>query len=159
MRLKFVTYGNEARKICNRCGRKNLSEDDFSYKNRVTGRRQAYCRQCQNVMSRSHYAANKARYIANNRQKAARNKNRILELKRRPCSDCGQTFPPCVMDFDHRPESQKLGNINEMMRGQARSMRIILAEIAKCDVVCANCHRIRTHKRLGRHDTTCLMPS
>jgi hypothetical protein len=59
-----------------------------------------------------------------------------------PCMDCKQKFPSFVMDFDHRDPSIKLFGVGKNM---GRSVATLLAEIAKCDVVCANCHRIRTH--------------
>lgn len=75
------------------------------------------------------------------------------EAKNRPCMDCGNSYPPCVMDFDHRDPSQKSRVLRSKrvigMRGFAasRTREALLAEIAKCDVVCANCHRLRTAKQ------------
>lgn len=71
--------------------------------------------------------------------------DKILSLKQGPCMDCGGSFPPVCMDFDHRPGVVKLFAI---ATGLNRSMESVKAEIAKCDLVCANCHRIRTHSRL-----------
>lgn len=62
-----------------------------------------------------------------------------------PCADCGQTFPPYVMDFDHRPGEEK--SFGLAFAASGRSAVEVQAELAKCDVVCANCHRIRTHER------------
>ena len=62
-----------------------------------------------------------------------------------PCADCGDRFPPCSMDFDHRDPSQKRSRVPAMI-GRAGDARI-LVEVAKCDIVCANCHRLRTHVR------------
>jgi hypothetical protein len=62
-----------------------------------------------------------------------------------PCPDCKQSYPSCVMDFDHRPGETKAFEISQML-GKV-SMETLEAEIAKCDIVCANCHRIRTHRR------------
>ena len=71
---------------------------------------------------------------------------RLLDsLKRRPCADCGQEFPGCVMDFDHRVPSGKRQAVSRMI-GRAGTATI-LAEVAKCDIVCANCHRDRTYRR------------
>ena len=69
----------------------------------------------------------------------------INEIKSQPCADCGESYPPYVMDFDH-VRGQKLFCI--ATRPPALSMLKILDEIEKCDVVCSNCHRIRTHSRL-----------
>lgn len=65
-------------------------------------------------------------------------------LKDRPCMDCMQRFPVVCMQFDHRPGEAKLFGIGG---GRRRHASQVLAEIAKCDVVCANCHAIRTNKR------------
>ncbi len=70
----------------------------------------------------------------------------VTTLKRRPCMDCGGTFPPVCMDFDHLPGNKKSGNVSTMAR-LGWSTEKILAEIAKCDLVCSNCHRIRTATR------------
>lgn len=59
-----------------------------------------------------------------------------------PCADCGGRFPPCAMDFDHRDPAKKESRVPAMI-GRAGDARI-LAEAAKCDIVCANCHRVRT---------------
>ncbi len=66
----------------------------------------------------------------------------IEELRNVPCMDCGGTFPNVCMDFDHRDPSEKKFSIAHY---HAHGMEAIKAELAKCDVVCANCHRIRTH--------------
>lgn len=79
------------------------------------------------------------------------NKNRrkenaafINKLKDKPCTDCGATYPAYVMEFDHLNGETKKTNV-AWMRGWSKPG--ILAEVAKCEVVCANCHRIRTHTR------------
>jgi hypothetical protein len=51
------------------------------------------------------------------------------------------------MQWDHLPGSEKLGDISTGMRWLSRAQ--ILEEIAKCELVCANCHAIRTFKRNG----------
>ena len=69
----------------------------------------------------------------------------LRELRQVPCMDCGGVFPPHVMDFDHRDPKTKSFNV---MAGRAllKSRDALLAEIAKCDIVCANCHRVRTYE-------------
>ena len=66
----------------------------------------------------------------------------IDSLKDRPCADCGESYPPYVMDFDH-VRGEKKFNLTSM-KASSSSEAAILAEAEKCDVVCANCHRIRT---------------
>lgn len=92
-----------------------------------------------------HYAKNKQKYVD---QAAARKrllKNEINAIKNVPCMDCGVKYPPYVMDFDHRPDEKKLGNIAHMINNNQKSK--IFAEIKKCDIVCSNCHRERTNSR------------
>ena len=61
------------------------------------------------------------------------------------CMDCGQHFPACCMDFDHRPNTKKLSSVGHLvMKG---TLTEVEDEMAKCDLVCANCHRIRTRDR------------
>jgi hypothetical protein len=69
----------------------------------------------------------------------------ILAAKDGPCTDCGVRYPPYVMQFDHVRGVKRL-NVSAMASctyGPAP----ILAEIAKCDLVCANCHAERTYAR------------
>jgi len=71
------------------------------------------------------------------------------QLRSVPCADCGGRFAQCSMDFDHRDPSTKIARVTSLV-GRA-SIDRILAEAAKCDIVCANCHRLRTfERRAGR---------
>lgn len=72
-----------------------------------------------------------------------RNRTRRDELKSAPCMDCGQTFPPCCMDFDH-VRGEKTRGVGNMITYNTKKF---FEEISKCDLVCANCHRIRTQNR------------
>ena len=65
------------------------------------------------------------------------------------CVDCGYREHPAALQFDHRDRATKLFTI---AKGLTRSKRAILAEIAKCDVRCANCHVVRSVQEghLGR---------
>jgi len=100
----------------------------------------------QATYSKTHYAANREAYIerAAAAAKVARQAHRdlIAELKSVPCADCGVQYPPYVMQFDH-VRGEKLFNIGTAV-AQGRSVKTIMTEVAKCDVVCANCHAERT---------------
>jgi len=61
------------------------------------------------------------------------------------CDDCGGFFAPYVIDFDHRDPTTKVSGVGDMV-ASAISWDRVIAEIAKCDAVCANCHRLRTYK-------------
>lgn len=67
-------------------------------------------------------------------------------FKEGPCTDCGGSFPPYVMDFDHLPGTKKTLAVSYLANHGSGKAKL-LAEIAKCELVCANCHRIRTHTR------------
>jgi hypothetical protein len=67
----------------------------------------------------------------------------IISLKDGPCADCGGRFHFAAMDFDHRPGTTKVASIADIT-----TVERLRAEVAKCDLVCANCHRVRTFNRL-----------
>ena len=78
------------------------------------------------------------------RQKQAY-KQKLVEIKEASgCTDCGENNP-IVLDFDHIKD--KKYNVSRMIH-DGFSWRAIKKEIDKCEVVCANCHRIRTYNRL-----------
>ena len=81
-----------------------------------------------------------------------RNRNALFVfhyLSSRPCVDCGET-DPVVLDFDH-VRGVKRKNISRML-SSTHSLAAISAEIEKCDVRCANCHRRVTAKRGGMRE-------
>ena len=65
----------------------------------------------------------------------------VSDFKDRPCLDCGVTYPFYVMDLDH-VRGQKLVSIGANLK--SISTEVLLKELEKCEVVCANCHRFRT---------------
>jgi hypothetical protein len=67
----------------------------------------------------------------------------INSMKEAPCMDCGGRFPPCAMDFDHA-NGDKAATVSQMMFAPEAD---VLREIQKCELVCANCHRVRTFTR------------
>lgn len=91
----------------------------------------------------SKFLAHRRRYY---RERYQQRKLRLIAAKDKPCADCGGTFPPECMDFDH-VRGRKLLCIGQSWNLSAERLE---REIAKCEVVCANCHRIRTGKRRKR---------
>lgn len=85
---------------------------------------------------------------ANRRIRARYKQQSRLEIERikstTPCADCGRFFPPECVDFDH-VRGEKVSAVARML--SQRSTQALLNEIAKCDVVCACCHRTRTKAR------------
>lgn len=92
-----------------------------------------------------HYYKNKQPYLA--RAVATRLELRaiMVEEKSKPCMDCGGTFPPVAMDFDHRDPLTKLRTPSHLPG--SGSLRLMQEELAKCDLVCSNCHRLREASR------------
>jgi hypothetical protein len=74
----------------------------------------------------------------------------VRAAKDRPCADCGGVFHYAVMQFDHVRGAKEF-NLSEVRR-KTPSLRRVQEEIEKCDVVCANCHALRTWKRAQRED-------
>lgn len=132
-------------KICKKCQREL---DDESFHRRGNGRR-GTCRECVAQYQAAHYEANRERYIVGKKSSVANRRREIRsfleEAKRKPCADCGISYPPWVMQFDH-VRDQKVFALAVASRIQPSQNRI-MAEIAKCEVVCANCHADRTYRR------------
>lgn len=83
------------------------------------------------------------------RRYRSRKREQIDNLKRVPCADCGGTFHPFVMDFDHREGVEKRFNVSAAIP-LGLSIESVIEEAAKCDVICSNCHRMRTFQRIER---------
>lgn len=132
----------EPTRRCHRCGTVRPISDFYiesEKRQHAKGRRNFRfpCRPCKRADILAIHAE-KTRYLQQ------------LKLER-GCADCGLKVPyPEVYDFDHRPGVEKVGDVSRLK--MSSSMAALVAEIAKCDVVCANCHRIRTFKRGDWHN-------
>jgi hypothetical protein len=91
-----------------------------------------------------------SRKQANKRQKAANSVKALAHTQAikvlTGCADCGYSDHAEALEFDHLPEHQKVRSVSRMVQDGA-SIAAIDSEIAKCEVVCANCHAVRTHAR------------
>ena len=137
-------------KTCSRC-KTTRSIEAFALRNKDTGRRNSICRVCHKEYVKRHYTEHKQKYIDRARRYTPRNRRRnvrwLQEYKEsRPCTDCGGRFHHAAMDFDH-VHGDKINEVSRLSQNAA-SMKKILAEISKCELVCANCHRVRTFKRI-----------
>jgi hypothetical protein len=130
---------------CYRCGELKPA-DQFSWRRKERNELDTFCRPCRAAYKREHYRANRERYI----DQAARSKRRLTRERtmclldyfaNHPCVDCGET-DPVVLEFDHLDPELKEFNIGQAL--SRKSWENIVAEIEKCEVVCANCHRRRT---------------
>jgi hypothetical protein len=141
------TGADDARR-CGRCGAvKPL--DDFNWRRKSRGQRDNLCRECRADYKHEHYLANRQRYVDQ-----ARVRKQVLALERtiylieyfrtHPCVDCGE-HDAVVLEFDHLGD--KSFDVAQAL--PYRRWQSLLDEIAKCEVVCANCHRRRTARRRG----------
>jgi hypothetical protein len=128
-------------KICEKCKLAKNETEFYKHKRRKDGL-QTSCISCNNQRSKEHYKKNKSTYLAGNIRRKKINTEWLKQYKEsQPCTDCKQQYPYYVMDFDHLRD--KKDNISKLLASKS----ILLSEIEKCELVCANCHRIRTHKR------------
>lgn len=88
-------------------------------------------------------AANRESLLAYFRQRGVDHRACTDSLKDCPCLDCGEVFPPSVMEFDH-VRGEKRFNLGRMAN---HSRDAVEAELAKCELVCCVCHRIRSRER------------
>lgn len=136
-------------KRCPKCGETKPFEEFHRNPNWKDGY-QVYCKPCRRRYDRDYYQRTGQRWNEKRRERNRAFRKARIEwlraLKMRPCADCGGSFAPEAMEWDHLPGAEKLGTISKTIRG--RTTQAILDEIAKCDLVCAVCHAIRTRRRL-----------
>jgi hypothetical protein len=140
----------KSRMDCSRCG-VSKPDDQFSRFMRfgkTYSRKQ--CRDCRREIKRAPSAASARRRYPDMKLRKDLHRKELRDqkiaivnkLKDVPCADCGRKWPAVAMDFDH-VRGEKITDIGRMVQS-AYSVETLLAEIAKCEVVCACCHRIRT---------------
>ena len=132
---------DERKKRCCTC-HLELPLSMFNRRSRAKDGLQSRCRAC----AREWYLANRDSHRANvapRRTATVRAiKERLVDyLREHPCVDCGQTDLR-VLDFDHRDPGTKVGAVSFLVNNS--TWEAVAAEVEKCDVRCANCHRIRT---------------
>lgn len=145
---KGIVYEHPLTKICNVCKNEFDHTQFYKLKRKLVGGYSSthldpLCKKCRNKRS---YSKHPEKSKAKATEKCEELRQFIMGMKDKPCSDCGNKYPPEVMDFDHRPGEEKLGNISSLQHFKMKK-EILEKEIAKCDLVCANCHRMRTSSR------------
>ena len=129
-------------KFCGRC-RETKPFDRFHKWKRGDGR-QVWCKDCRKVYDAAYHQRVRERRLEQKRIYQREFDKWFRSLKSNtPCADCGQTYHPAVMQWDHLPGFEKTGNVSDFARKHSRKR--VLAEIEKCELVCANCHAARTH--------------
>lgn len=133
-------------KQCSRC-KKEKPETEFSWRS-IGVKLHSYCKECGKLYTRADYQKNKTEYIARSQARKFEIRKRIFEkLSGSSCIECSESRIECL-DFHHRDSAQKEFCISlapDMGVGDER----LESEIAKCDILCANCHRVHTAKEFG----------
>jgi hypothetical protein len=137
------------------CGCKNIRKCSFCQKSSPEVRftkTHRVCVDCRKTYNHEYYQENKEKVnsdkVLRQTKTYRENFDRVSQYKEsHSCVDCGRFFPACAMDWDHQRD--KLHNISEMVKFAAWDL--IEAEIAKCELICAVCHRIRTAKEGSYH--------
>lgn len=144
-----------ASKKCSKCNSKKPIEAFYLRKTGIrAGQYYDRCIECYKNRGREYYHVNKARQLE---LALKRRHRRIADLRKfvneqkrdKSCMDCEGTFPSYVMDFDHRDSTSKINNIGKIGSKGLYTVKQVIDEIKKCDLVCANCHRIRTFTRIA----------
>lgn len=135
-------------KKCFKCKQEKQIEN-FNFKFKAKGIRQAQCKSCTRSNIREHYYKNREYYLAKARKRNHKMRTLVREymwsfLAVHPCVDCGEN-DPIVLEFDHIKE--KTFTISSV--GKSRPLEKVKGEIEKCEVRCANCHRRKTALQFG----------
>jgi hypothetical protein len=134
-------------KICIKCQEKKLVTQ-FNFKNKARRRRNARCKTCtrKDIMV-AYYKKHDyyLKYRAQRNRKLQKKSAKFIYdyLSNHQCVDC-KIKDPTVLQFDH-VLGKKLANVSELSNGRY-PIKIIINEIKKCVVRCANCHARKTAK-------------
>lgn len=134
-------------KMCTKC-EKQKDQDQFNKRSRATDGLQSWCKRCSSAARIAAYRKNPrvTRDYADGLTRSNR-RRMFIYLSSRPCVDCGES-DPVVLEFDH-VRGEKAFSVSTGVR---KSWKTIEAEIAKCDIRCANCHRRKTAQERGYYE-------
>lgn len=131
-----------------------LPLSDFNVRSAAADGRQARCRAC----CRRWYEAHRTAHIRNVYHRNSQFRKKLYEmlgeyLITHPCVDCGERDIRCL-EFDHRDPTLKVTEVTRLI-ANSRNWAVVMQEIDKCDVRCANCHRRRTAAQATPGATNC----
>lgn len=122
-------------KRCCKC-KEEKELDQFSNKK---GKKQPVCKECNKAYQKAHYISNKSDYLKNNKRREEINRKWFKAYKKTlVCSRCPENHPSCL-DFHHVDPDKKKWAIGP--NAHKISLKSLKEEIAKCIILCANCHR------------------
>ena len=128
------------KKVCSKCKRE-LEVSNFRWKNKSKGLLHSQCKDCQKAQEKIHYQESKERQESvRSTAEFQKERNILLVEKARQCGckKCGETRS-YVLDFHHRDPNEKSNVLAHMIKSSSEAN--LTAELEKCDVLCANCHR------------------
>lgn len=124
--------------------------ENFPWKNQILGKRHVVCKTCTAERSKRLYSEDRTSQlervrINNQRYRQIAREFVLAYLLTHPCSECGERDPR-VLEFHH--EADKDNEVSRLM-GRGASLEALKAEMDKCRVLCANCHRKLTSDERG----------
>ena len=127
-------------KICTSC-HEEKPKSAFSKNARRKDGLQTVCKQCKRLYNRSYYTSHKQEHLDKNTRIRQRNRAFLSEVKSNSCcAECGEHHP-ATLQFHHLDGTDKDETISTLCNSLA-SINRIKAEMAKCIILCANCHAI-----------------
>lgn len=127
-------------KVCTKCKRE-LPFDDFRWKNKSQNLKHSQCKECQKAQEKQHYQNSKERQQSVKSTAVFQKERNIMlveQVKGCGCKKCGEKRS-YVLDFHHINAEDKINVIAHMIKSSGE--KTLIEELAKCDVLCANCHR------------------
>lgn len=122
-------------KRCTKC-EETKPECEFPWKNKGKKKLATICKVCQRTYKIAYYHRNKETHYERNRKTESKIRDYIQKVKEVGCSLCPETFAPCL-EFHHTRDKDHI--ISKMHK--LGSLAKVKEEIAKCVLLCANCHR------------------
>ena len=105
-----------------------------------------WCKECRRKYDAARFQSIKPERYAQVKARREELTKWVRELKSNPCTDCDKIFHPVAMEFDYLGDKRQ--GIADLVKS-GHSKETILKEIEKCELVCANCHAVRTFNRRG----------
>lgn len=139
-------------KICKDC-KELLSLALFSKDNSKADGLQSRCKKCQAKRNRAYYEKNKRRHYENTKRQRRKVRQMLTNEKvKSGCIYCGIKHP-AVLDFHHKDPSTKLFTIAQYSSQYHYPIATLMVEVRKCEVLCANCHRLlHYNERINNYD-------
>jgi hypothetical protein len=143
--VRADVYDDNIQRLCTSCKNRQPIEDFH----RRGGGTQSWCKSCRKQYDAEYWQRTRVRRMHLRKQHRRRLVDWYRAMKEdAPCTDCGGAFHHAAMQWDHLPGRPKRREVSNMILTGFRR-ETILEEIAKCELVCANCHAVRTFDRYG----------